>query len=85
MLEHQIEQTMASAPTDFSFWQDSQLSAPPPYSCHRLLTWMLEHEYVLTNIADCAAAGPDGYFLTELFKLSSLSGHDCETALTALD
>ena len=38
------------------------------------IPFLLERGYAVSNIADCAAAGPDGYFGCELFRVSALSG-----------
>ena len=79
------EQVAATCPASTSYYRDAEAAAPLPYSCHRLLTWLLERGYAISNIADCAAAGPDGYFGCELFRVSELSGTDRDEILAEMD
>ena len=79
------EQVAATCPASTSYYRDAEAAAPLPYSCHRLLTWLLERGYAISNIADCAAAGPDGYFGCELFRVSALSGADRDEILAEMD
>ena len=83
MLQFIIEQTAARATVDVPFRRGVEQDDPPPYSIHHLLTWLLEHGYVLSNIQD--GIDGDGYFHCELFRLSQLQADTRETLLQEVE
>lgn len=56
LLQFVVEQAEVGASPDVDFRR--QHGEPLPYSIHRLLCWMLQHDYLVTDIVGCSTTGP---------------------------